>query len=75
VHGAPSPTVPGGTDISSNDNGDGDISTPLTAPAPTGRWRVGRHLGRTIYDGDSFEGILESRELAARVVDLLNAQT
>jgi len=36
------------------------------------RWRVGRHLGRTIYDGDRFEGILESPELAARVVELLN---
>lgn len=74
MHGAPSPTVPRRSDIS-DINGDDPTSTPLTAPAPTGRWRVGRHLGRTIYDGDSFEGILESRELAARVVDLLNAQT
>lgn len=66
--------------------GDVTVFTPLTAPAPTptppvppappapGPWRVGNHLGRTIYRGNHFEGILETRALAQQVVDLLNAQ-
>jgi hypothetical protein len=44
-------------------------------------WRVGRHLGRTIYamvdhenpsDDDVFIGIMESEELAFHVVALHN---
>jgi hypothetical protein len=37
-------------------------------------WRVGTKLGRTIYQGQNFEGLLESRHLATRIVGLLNAE-
>jgi hypothetical protein len=45
------------------------------------KWRVGRHLGRTIYlqvdhepsDADIFLGIMETVELAERVVDCINS--
>ncbi len=37
------------------------------------KWRAGSKLGRTIYQGQNFEGLLESRHLADRVVALLNA--
>ena len=48
-------------------------------PAP---WRVGRKLGRTLYerkytdhpsDDDRFVGIMDTREDARRVVDAVNA--
>jgi len=43
-------------------------------------WRVGRSLGRTIYrqvgdepsKDDEFVGVMDTRELAAQVVDALN---
>lgn len=52
----------------------GPTPVPPSPPTPTGQWRVGRHLGRTLYNGDRFEGMLESRALAARVADLLNTE-
>jgi hypothetical protein len=69
-----------------SEQGDVTIFTPLSQPAPTptpvppspapavGPWRVGNHLGRTIYRGNHFEGMLETRTLAEQVVALLNAQ-
>lgn len=44
------------------------------------RWRVGRSLGRTIYiqkgdeasKSDTFVGLVETRELAKLIVDVLN---
>lgn len=38
------------------------------------RYRVGRHLGRTIYDGDRLIGMMDTPELGAEVVDALNAR-
>lgn len=38
------------------------------------RYRVGRHLGRTIYDGDTLIGIMDTPELGAEVVSALNAR-
>lgn len=36
-------------------------------------YRVGRKLGRTIYQDEQFIGIMETRELAERVVSALDA--
>lgn len=36
------------------------------------RWRVGRKLRRTLYQGENFEGLLESEATAQLVVDCLN---
>jgi hypothetical protein len=35
------------------------------------RWRVGRKVGRTIYDGDTLVGMMDTPELAALVVHAL----
>ena len=35
--------------------------------------RVGRKVGRTIYDGDTLIGVMDTPELAAMVVDAVNA--
>jgi hypothetical protein len=34
-------------------------------------WRVGRSVGRTIYLNDELVGLMDTRELAARVVAAL----
>lgn len=36
------------------------------------RYRVGRKLGRTVYDGDTVIGMMDTSELAALVVSGLN---
>lgn len=36
------------------------------------RYRVGRTLGRTIYDGDTLIGMMDTPELGAMVVEALN---
>jgi hypothetical protein len=36
-------------------------------------WRTGKRLGRTLYDGDRLVGMMDSPELAARVVEAVNA--
>lgn len=36
-------------------------------------WRVGRKVGRTIYQGDTLIGMMDTPELARRVVDAVNA--
>lgn len=38
-----------------------------------GRWRVGRKLGRTLYIGDRCIGIVDTPELAAEIVEGVNA--
>ncbi len=35
-------------------------------------WRVGRKVGRTIYDGDKLIGMMDTRELAELVVRHVN---
>jgi hypothetical protein len=41
-----------------------DVDTP---------WRVGRQIGRTIYDkNDTLIGVMDTPELAARVVAAVN---
>lgn len=35
-------------------------------------WRVGRKLGRTLYDGDVFVGLMDTPELAAQTVAAVN---
>jgi hypothetical protein len=37
-------------------------------------WRVGRTLGRTIYHGDTFVGLVETRQLAESIVERMNAE-
>jgi hypothetical protein len=34
--------------------------------------RVGRTVGRTVYEGDTLVGVMDTRELAAEVVDAVN---
>lgn len=53
---------------------------PGNGPYVERRWRLGRKLGRTIYaimggaaDDDVLLGIMETTEIAQRVVDLHNA--
>lgn len=36
------------------------------------RWRTGRRVGRTIYIGDRLVGLMDTPELAARVVQAVN---
>ena len=36
-------------------------------------WRVGRKVGRTLYRGDALIGLMDTRELAAQVVEAVNA--
>jgi hypothetical protein len=36
-------------------------------------WRVGRKVGRTIYEGDTLVGVMDTPELAALVVEAVNA--
>lgn len=38
------------------------------------RWRVGKKLGRTLYDGDELVGLMDTEELARLVVDAVNEQ-
>jgi septal ring factor EnvC (AmiA/AmiB activator) len=47
----------------------------MTAPdgAETGRWRTGRKVGRTLYIGDVLVGVMDTRELAEKVVVAVNA--
>jgi hypothetical protein len=47
-----------------------DASTPATPES--GRWRVGRHLGRTLYIDDQVVGMVDTVELAAAIVDAMN---
>ena len=35
-------------------------------------WRVGRKVGRTLYDGDTLIGVMDTPELAERVVEAVN---
>lgn len=35
-------------------------------------WRVGRKVGRTIYDGDTLIGVMDTPELAEKVVRAVN---
>lgn len=35
-------------------------------------WRVGRKVGRTIYDGDALIGVMDTAELAEKVVRAVN---
>jgi len=37
-------------------------------------WKVGRKVGRTLYDGDELIGLMDTRELAARVVAAVNSE-
>jgi hypothetical protein len=37
------------------------------------RWRVGRSLGRTLYLDDKVIGMVDTPELAARIVEAMNA--
>ena len=36
------------------------------------RWRVGRKLGRTLYRDDECIGMVDTRALAAQIVDAMN---
>jgi hypothetical protein len=52
-----------------------------TPPAPTDRhplegprWRVGRKLGRTLYLGDTFVGLMDSQFLAEKVAATMNGE-
>lgn len=36
-------------------------------------WRTGRKVGRTIYNGDTLIGIMDTPELAQQVVTAVNA--
>jgi hypothetical protein len=38
------------------------------------RWRVGRSVGRTVYQGDELIGVMDTPELAALVVAAVNAE-
>lgn len=37
------------------------------------RWRVGRTIGRTLYIGDKCIGMVDTPELAAAIVEAMNA--
>lgn len=37
------------------------------------RYRVGRKLGRTVYEGDTLIGVMDTPELGTLAVDALNA--
>lgn len=47
-----------------------EVAEPLAGDGPV--WRVGRKLGRTLYEGDEFRGLLETRGLAQVIADALN---
>lgn len=38
------------------------------------RWRTGRSLGRTLYEGDDLIGLMDTPALAERVVEAVNAR-
>jgi len=38
------------------------------------RWRVGRKLGRTLYRDDVFVGMVDTPEIAAEIVQAMNAR-
>lgn len=40
----------------------------------TKQWRVGRKLGRTLYWGEELVGMMDTQELAAQVVALMNGE-
>lgn len=43
----------------------------MTSPTP---WRVGRHVGRTVYDANEYLiGVMDTREDAFLVVTAVNA--
>jgi hypothetical protein len=46
--------------------------TATDAGEPTGKWRAGRKVGRTLYLNDALMGVLDTPELAAQVVAALN---
>lgn len=39
-----------------------------------GRWRTGRSVGRTLYEGDDLIGLMDTPALAERVVAAVNAR-
>ncbi len=41
-------------------------------PGAQGRYRVGRSLGRTLYRDDELIGLLDDRDVAKHIVDVLN---
>lgn len=47
------------------------VGAAPSAAAPP--WRTGRKVGRTIYQGDTLIGLMDTPELAARVVAAVNA--
>ncbi len=50
------------------------VHQPAGAPPPAALpWRVGRKVGRTLYVGDDCVGIVDTPELAARIVAAVNA--
>jgi hypothetical protein len=38
------------------------------------RWRVGRKLGRTLYRDDRIVGMVDTKEIAAEIVEAMNAR-
>jgi hypothetical protein len=49
-----------------------DVTDRFTDP-DNGKWRVGRSVGRTIYNGnDQLIGLMDTPELARRVVEAVN---
>ncbi len=41
---------------------------------PATKWRVGRNLGRTVYQGDTLVGLMDTLDLAAAVVAAMNQE-
>lgn len=38
------------------------------------RWRVGRKLGRTLYRDEEFVGTMDTKEIAAEIIQAMNAR-
>lgn len=55
------------------DHGPAQVEAQLPLEPPAERYRVGRKLGRTVYDGEALIGIMDTANLAAKVVAALNA--
>jgi len=45
---------------------------PAKVAQELNRWRVGRKLGRTLYNGETLCGLLDSADVAQRIADALN---
>ncbi len=66
------PCRPSGGSVSPSDGARVGQGGSEAQTGAQGRWRVGRSLGRTLYRDDELVGLLDSKDVAKHIADVLN---